>query len=158
DSILEQQRAGCDEPIVLVVHLACPGVQYTDRGKSAVVLADQVSDAIINLIQSATKKWCKQRKSEERDATKTARRHHALVRSHRVTAKEVAWKVIPSAYLKVSGGTLPAQARQVMYAARGEIQAQTGEMLDDDYFTQRLLPDYVREHPDETRDWDIVFD
>ncbi|MFV2063518.1 MAG: ATP-binding protein [Chloroflexota bacterium] len=38
DSVLEQQRAGRDEPVVLVLHLACPRVEYTDRGKSAVVI------------------------------------------------------------------------------------------------------------------------
>jgi hypothetical protein len=39
DSLLECQRAGDDEPIVLVLHVACPYVEYTDRGKSAVVIA-----------------------------------------------------------------------------------------------------------------------
>ena len=38
DSVLEQQRAGRDEPVVLVLHMACPRVEYTDRGKSAVVI------------------------------------------------------------------------------------------------------------------------
>jgi DNA topoisomerase VI subunit B len=38
DAILQEQRAGPGEPIVLVLHLACPRVEYTDRGKSAVVL------------------------------------------------------------------------------------------------------------------------
>jgi hypothetical protein len=38
DSVLEQQRAGGDEPILLALHLACPRVEYTDRGKSAVVI------------------------------------------------------------------------------------------------------------------------
>jgi DNA topoisomerase VI subunit B len=38
DSILEQQRAGRDEPVVLLLHIACPRVEYTDRGKSAVVI------------------------------------------------------------------------------------------------------------------------
>lgn len=38
DSILEQQRAGRREPVVLVLHMACPRVDYTDRGKSAVVV------------------------------------------------------------------------------------------------------------------------
>jgi len=38
DSVLEQQRAGRREPIVLVLHIACPRVEYTDRGKSAVVI------------------------------------------------------------------------------------------------------------------------
>ena len=38
DSLLERQWAGDDEPVVLVLHLACPRVEYTDRGKSAVVV------------------------------------------------------------------------------------------------------------------------
>jgi DNA topoisomerase VI subunit B len=38
DAALEQQKAGEDEPIVLVIHVACPRVTYTDRGKSAVIL------------------------------------------------------------------------------------------------------------------------
>jgi len=38
DSILEQQRAGADEPIVLLLHLACPRVSFADRGKSSVIL------------------------------------------------------------------------------------------------------------------------
>ena len=38
DTILSQQRADCDEPVILVLHMACPRVEYTDRGKSAVVV------------------------------------------------------------------------------------------------------------------------
>jgi len=38
DTILSQQRADMNEPIVLVLHMACPRVEYTDRGKSAVVV------------------------------------------------------------------------------------------------------------------------
>jgi hypothetical protein len=38
DAILEQQRAGRDEPIVAVLHLACPRVEYLDRGKSSIVV------------------------------------------------------------------------------------------------------------------------
>jgi hypothetical protein len=38
DSILAQQRAGRDEPIVTVLHLACPRVEYLDRGKSSIVI------------------------------------------------------------------------------------------------------------------------
>ena len=40
DTILSQQRADKDEPIILVLHMACPRVEYTDRGKSAVVIQD----------------------------------------------------------------------------------------------------------------------
>jgi DNA topoisomerase VI subunit B len=38
DAILREQRAGHGEPVVLVLHLACPRVSYTDRGKSTVVI------------------------------------------------------------------------------------------------------------------------
>jgi hypothetical protein len=63
------------------------------------------------------------------------------------------------AYLKASsGGTLPAHARQIMYAARADIQRLTGRTLDDQYFTQQLLPDFMNEYPDTTANWDVVFD
>ena len=39
DTILSQQRVDQDEPVALILHLACPRVQYTDRGKSAVVVS-----------------------------------------------------------------------------------------------------------------------
>jgi DNA topoisomerase VI subunit B len=38
DSVLQEQRAGYHEPVVFFMHLACPRVRYTDRGKSAVVI------------------------------------------------------------------------------------------------------------------------
>jgi len=38
DTILAQQRASRDEPVIFVLHMACPRVEYTDRGKSAVVV------------------------------------------------------------------------------------------------------------------------
>ena len=39
DTVLSQQRADRDEPVVMLLHLACPRVEYTDRGKSAVVVS-----------------------------------------------------------------------------------------------------------------------
>ena len=38
DTILSQQRVDRDEPVILVLHMACPRVEYTDRGKSAAVV------------------------------------------------------------------------------------------------------------------------
>jgi hypothetical protein len=37
DSFLTAQRASSNEPVIIVLHVACPRVQYKDRGKSAVV-------------------------------------------------------------------------------------------------------------------------
>jgi hypothetical protein len=63
------------------------------------------------------------------------------------------------AYLKASdNGRLPARPRQIMYAARPDILELTAkDTLDDRYFTQTLLPDYVNEHS-AAASWDIVWD
>ena len=37
-AILTKQRAGPSEPIITVLHLACPRIEYLDRGKSSVNL------------------------------------------------------------------------------------------------------------------------
>jgi hypothetical protein len=66
------------------------------------------------------------------------------------------------AYEKASGrGRYPAHARQIMYQARPLILAETDKPLGkdfDQYFTQSLLPEYVRQHAEETAAWDVVYD
>lgn len=115
--------------------------------------------AILKLINSVTKKWTKQRKAEERITNALGRRRQAMTASHQETTKDIAWEVMEEAYLKASdNGRLPAQARQIMYCARGPIQDRTGEMLNDQYFTQTLLPDYQAENRAQTKDWNINFD
>ncbi len=45
DTILERQKAGRDEPVIVFLHLAQPRVQYADRGKSSVVVdSDEVDE------------------------------------------------------------------------------------------------------------------
>jgi hypothetical protein len=118
------------------------------------------ADAIIGAVPGVTRKWCKQRKAEEREADRAFRRRDAFVSSDRVTIKDAAYEVLEEAYLKASGGgRLPAHARQIMYAARGDILDLTGkDKLDDKYFTKTFLPEYLDEHPGQTADWDVVFD
>jgi hypothetical protein len=83
-------------------------------------------------------------------------RLYALTRQRTVSLKAAAWQVMEAAYLKASaGGTLPANARQIMYAACPAIQGLADRPLDDQYFTQTLLPDYIEE---KGVDWDVVFD
>jgi hypothetical protein len=96
------------------------------------------AEAIIDAVRSVTKAWAKQRKAEERQASRESRRYSILARSSgRRTLKDAAESVMEAAYLKgSSNGELPATARQVMYAARGPIQEHTEEMLDDKYFTR----------------------
>jgi hypothetical protein len=117
------------------------------------------AELIVKSLTSLTSKWTKQCKAEERHANAVLRREAALTAAGRVTVIDAAYEVMPDAYDRAStGNTLPAHARQIMYAGRDEIQERTGEPLNDKYFTQTLLPDYLRSFPEETKDWDVVFD
>ena len=72
-----------------------------------------------------------------------------------------AYAVMEQAYLKASdNNTLPANARQIMYAARPLILQKTVDKIwkNDSYFTQMLLPDYIESHPEQTTNWDVVYD
>ena len=59
-------------------------------------------DAIIGAVQSVTKKWAKQRKKEEREASASLNRRYAMTRIYRVTVKDAAWEIMEEAYLKAS--------------------------------------------------------
>jgi hypothetical protein len=86
--------------------------------------------------------------------------HRAMLRpSGGQSIRDAARLSMEQAYQKASGnGQYPANARQVMYAARPDILRLSGkDKLDDAYFTQVLLPDFVREKGKET-EWDVVFD
>ena len=114
------------------------------------------ADDIRKLITSGTKKWTKQKKAEERNRGARRMRSFRMRLQKELSLKDAAAAVMEKAYMKASAnGTLPANARQVMYAARGEIQVMTGKPLDDQYFTQTLLPNYIKEN---RLSWDIVFD
>jgi hypothetical protein len=117
-------------------------------------LAERLEDLVIGV----TKPWAKQRKAEERQASARANRRARLVRaSDYYNFKSAAFEVMKQAYMAASAnGTLPASARQVMYQARPFIQKKMGgQQLNDQYFCQQLLPDYM-----ETRglNWDITYD
>ena len=42
DGILAEVRANTSEPVIAVLHVACPRVAYTDRGKSAIVVEGDI--------------------------------------------------------------------------------------------------------------------
>jgi len=119
-----------------------------------------IAASITDAVEGVTKAWAKQRKAEERSAGARARRYDRMVRADRFTIREAAWVAMEDAYMKASdNGRLPTRPRQIMYAARPAILELTEkDTLDDRYFTQTLLPDYVAMNPEECRDWDIVWD
>jgi len=119
---------------------------------------DSPVDAIQSAVRAVTRYWAKQRKAEERNRNARLYRRRRLMRSERVTIREVAFDVMGEAYAVASGPQrLPVKPRQIMYVARPEILRRTGNLtLDDVYFTQTLLVDYMEEY--DCSDWDIIWD
>jgi hypothetical protein len=116
-----------------------------------------IANDILDCVETATAKWTKQKKSEERHPGNIRYRASRMSKEPRTTQKEAAWEVLEAAYMAASGGgRLPATARQIYYQARPKIMALTDDKeLQYGYFSQTLLPDYVEEHG---VDWDVVYD
>jgi hypothetical protein len=152
-----------DDPVTLVMHVTCPRLDATDRGKTAVTLPSEVTAAMRTLVTKVAEPWTKLKAKVRREGRQRALQEERERRKNRpMSVKEAAWQVIEAAYLKASNqGALPANARQVMYSARPLIIALTGKAQPwkhSSYFTQHLLPDFLAEHPALTESWDIIYD
>ena len=72
---------------------------------------------------------------------------------------DVAAAVIPAAYTAAAGRFPFAFARQIFYKARPLFQQHLPDTeLRSRYFTQKLLPDFMREHPDVCAGWTVLHD
>jgi ribosomal protein L7/L12 len=116
-----------------------------------------IANDILDAVETATIKWTRQKKSEERHPGMIRYRVSRMTRVARTSQKEAAWQILEQAYMAASGnGRFPASARQIYYQARPKIMQLTEDKeLAYGYFSQTLLPDYVEEHG---VDWDVVFD
>src|SRR5215471_7907919 len=116
-----------------------------------------IANDILDVVETATSKWTRQKKSEERHPGNIRYRASRMTREPRTTQKEAAWEVMEQAYMAASGnGTLPASARQIFYQARPKFMAMTEDKeLAYGYFSQTLLPDYIEDHG---LDWNVVYD
>jgi Topoisomerase 6 subunit A/Spo11, Toprim domain len=116
-----------------------------------------IANDILDVVETATSKWTRQKKSEERHPGNIRYRASRMTREPRTTQKDAAWQIMEEAYMAASGnGSLPALARQIYYQARPKIMALTEDKeLAYGYFSQTLLPDYIEEHG---VDWKVVYD
>jgi hypothetical protein len=160
-AILEHQRAGPCEPIAFFLHVATPRPAFLDKGKSVVRLPREVEAPIKDAARQVTDDWAKQRKREEKEANATLKRMDALTKPAKpMSIKDAAFSVMAQAYAKASGNAAWwADARQIYYAARGDIlRLARIDKLDSDYFTQNLLVEYINSRRDECATWRVAFD
>jgi hypothetical protein len=112
---------------------------------------------IVDAVETATRKWTRQKKSEERHPGMIRYRSSRMTKEPRTTQKDAAWQIMEEAYMAASGGgSLPASARQIYYQARPKIMAITDDKeLAYGYFSQVLLPAYIEENG---VGWNVVYD
>ena len=165
DNALNEVRCTCHDPVVVLVHLTCPAVQFSDRGKSKAILQKPIADDLQRLVKAVTARFAKAKRQADKNDRMDARAMEELRNAHKVkpmTVKTAAYQVMEQAYLKASSNnTLPANARQIMYAARPLIIELTGKASpwkNSSTFTQTLLNDFIAEHPELCATWDVVFD
>jgi hypothetical protein len=125
----------------------------------------EIRTALAASIKSVTRDWTTAKRQADRQERVSERRLDALrqaTRPRQVSIKDAAYAVMEDAYRKASSnGRLPANARQVMYAARPYILAHASKPWQpstDQYFTQTLLPDFIEANLNLTAAWDVVFD
>ena len=91
--------------------------------------SDMAAD-IIGAVKAGTKKWTRTVKAEERNPVSRSYRHARMTQERGVSFKDAAEQIMEEAYNKASGNSAyPANARQIMYAARKFIQDKTGKPL-----------------------------
>ena len=112
---------------------------------------------ISSAVKSTTKGWKAEKRKADKNDRISSKQYDKLRGSKKISIKQVAFDVMEAAYnIASSNGEYYANARQIMYAARPEILKRTGNAeLDDVYFTQTLLKDYIEEREP---DWKIVWD
>lgn len=165
DSMLAHLYCGEDEEVVIVMHYTTPLAEFTDRGKSAVVMASMDPENIRSAVRAVTKKYTDERRKQER---RNERDDRAFERSMRESdnwdkedLKEIAFDIMERIYNEVSSnGERPAYIRQIMYRVRPEILERTGKTklskTFPNYFSQKIWPEYARTH--DVSSWDVVFD
>lgn len=160
DSLLSNLEAGDWEPVIFAAHVAMPAVAYTDRGKGGVILPFEVQKDLATITAHVLKGWTKQRRREERSARAFLSRDRATRRGQRKSVKQASYDALPAAYDKASGGkSYSPPARMILYAGRPAIlEASGADAIDHNYFAQRILQDFIEDHPAATSDWDPVYD
>jgi DNA topoisomerase VI subunit A len=156
--LLGSMRIDRQDPVTVAIHIARPRFEFVDRGKTRMQAPAELEADLESAIKTVAKEWKRAKRNADRnDRIRESAYARMLHRPERVTIRSAAFDVMERAYLKASGnGTLPAEARQIYYAARGPILEATGaDALDSQYFTQTLLKDYMEVF---SPAWDVNFD
>jgi DNA topoisomerase VI subunit B len=142
-------------PAIVAVHLTAPGLSFAERGKATLsALPQEIRDGLGAALWRTTKTLYAEGEARRKNHAKAERQRDArqkararMEQAQRFTLKEAVFAVLPEAYTFATGdGARPVGARGLMYQIRPRIQPLTDKVLDDNYCTQVLIPEYERQH------------
>jgi hypothetical protein len=81
-----------DDPVTVLVHLACPRLDATDRGKTAVALPPALENAIETQVTRVTQRWTALKRKFRQAGRKALREEQERRKVRVVTVKEAAWE------------------------------------------------------------------
>lgn len=155
--LLSDLKITSGDNFILVLHLAYPTLEFSERAKSTVILpstcsADDdfksISWAIGEAVYACCREFYEHKKREEKDVAKERRKREQKQKEEKATKvnlKDAVFNVLPEAIRKASGnGQYPFSARTLYYQVRPLVQAYTNEELNYSYFTPPLLIEYQR--------------
>lgn len=147
---LAQSMVEPHDPVVVGIHVARPRFDFADRGKTRVEMVEfGMAADVQDTIRLVCADWEKAKRRDAKSERISQRELDRMRRSDRKkTIRQAAFEIMEDAFMhSSSGGQYLANARQIMYAARGYILEETGKReLSDVYFTQQLLKDYLMKY------------
>ena len=162
ENMLGRQRVDSFDQVVLAVHIVCPWIEFTDKGKRSVILARRNRERAWSCVESVTAPWKKIKKRSDQGRPRPRARPGATpqaeqanqhqgrrVPGHVESVHEREWQRRISSARKanhVRGATT------VLELTGGKCWANSA------YFTQELLQEFLEENPELTASWDVVFD
>ncbi len=131
-------------------HLVCPALEFLDRGKTRLKIANEMAELIAAALWSVSKTLYQEEERRRKDAARQARAQRnywkeveKAERARQWSQKEAVFEVLPEALAKATGnGQYPVSSRNLYYQVRPLIQAYTDKELDYNYFSQDLLTQY----------------
>jgi hypothetical protein len=133
----------------VVIHLICPALEFADRGKTHLRVPDAVAERISGVLWGAVKELHAEQKRWRRDAARAERQAELRERNRRPTRslRDAVFAVMEDAIAAASGqGRLPFPVRSLYYQVRPRIQRFTSAELRGEYFSQKLVVAWQREH------------
>jgi Histidine kinase-, DNA gyrase B-, and HSP90-like ATPase len=152
-------QLGAGERIALFLHRITPARQTLDYGKSRLALGYGEIHQVEEALERIAKPWMKYRDKQNKGKKPTL---PDQPKPERLTFKEAVFRAMAEAYeVASSGSKYPIISQQVFYKARPKILELTGktELKDKERnrFCYTLLPLFVQEHRELTRNWRIIY-